>query len=282
MWGWTTRPHIWGRGAIMPAIMGDWPSYDERLFPGRIYPIENSLMCGQNQAYDMCFELLTEPQWVKWNQPFTGIRQWRGYAGNESMALESEDGELFILRQVADDWLCEKQVPVTAVAWNGCYIGYGYEACKCNETQEPLKPDYFLLSIWSNVSGVDAELDNYPGEKIWEYEAYEYDEVMVGYDQNPESEPNEAVFRYSVKLPEESWFMQETSTGVYWLGITAVYRETIDMIPYSWGLTNHNHMFGNTAQSLSLANEGPLEEPVFDKGGEFVDMSFALFTTPEQ
>jgi len=76
LWSWITRPHLWGNGAVMPAIMGDWPTYDERLFPGRIYPIENSLQCGWNQAYDMCFELLTEHPWGKWDQPFMGLRDW--------------------------------------------------------------------------------------------------------------------------------------------------------------------------------------------------------------
>ena len=282
MWGWTTRPHLWGHGAVMPAIMGDWPTFDERLFPGRIYPIENSLLCGRNQAYDLCFELLTEQPWVKWDQPFTGIRDWPGYTDGMSMALEPEGGELSILRQVADDWLCERKDPVTAMAWNGSYIGYGYEACKCYEVPEPLKPDYFLLSIWSDTSGADFEHDNHPGEKIWEYKAYDYDEVLAGYDRNPETEPNEPVFRYSVRLPEEAWFRQPATESIYWFSVVAVYNESIDEIPCSWGWTNHSHTFGSPAltrddsMSMILQWQPPLSPDLWP-----ADMSFIFFTAPE-
>jgi len=282
MWGWTTRPHLWGNGAVMPAIMSEWPTYDERLFPGRITPIENSLMCGLNQAYDLCFELLTEQPWVKLGQHFTGIREWPGYGDDKSMALEQDQGELFISRQVADDWPCERQDPVTAIVWNGSYIGYGYEACKCEQLPEPRKPDYFLLFIRANAPGADAERENYPSEKIWEYVAYDYDEVLVGYDRNPEGEPNEPVFRYSVRLPKEAWFQQEHLDQVYWFSVVAVYRARSDEIEYPWGWTNRLHTFGSTTLSLSFTDEGLVREPLYAQTGELVDMSFTLFTVPEQ
>ncbi|MHC4440401.1 MAG: delta-60 repeat domain-containing protein, partial [Planctomycetota bacterium] len=100
-WGWLTRPHLWGNGAVMPAIMGDWPAYDERLFPERIYPIENSSLCGQDQPYDMCFELLTGQSFVKWDQPFTGLRDWPYSEAQESFAIENELGNLQVKSQVA-------------------------------------------------------------------------------------------------------------------------------------------------------------------------------------
>jgi hypothetical protein len=282
LWGWTTRPHIWGKGAVMPAIMGDWPTYDERLFPGRIYPIENSLLCGRNQAYDLCFELLTEQPWVKWDQPFTGIREWQDYSDDKSMALERDGGELLMLRQVADDWVCERQNPVTAIAWNGSYIGYGYEACKCDDIPEPRKPDYFLLSIRDN-SIVVADPYNIPGEKIWEYEAHQYDEVLVGYDRNPDGEPNEPVFRYSVKLPEDAWFRQEAPENIYWFSVVAVYIESAGDIPYDWGWTNHSHTFGSPAMSLDSETQTTSQwQPLLDATDWPVDMSFTLLTTLEQ
>ena len=283
MWSWITRPHIWGNGAVMPAIMGEWPTYEERLFPGTLTPIENSLLCGQNQAYDLCFELLTEQPWAKWDQPFTGIREWPNYADDMSMALEPDEGELLISRQVADDWFSERPDPVTAIAWNGSYIGYGYEACKCEEVPEPHKPDYFLLSIWSNASGIDADCDNYPDEKIWEFVTHNYDEVLVGYDRNPQGEPNEAVFRYSVKLPEEAWFRQEAPENTYWLSVVAVFREPSDEIPYSWGWTNHSHTFGSPAMARDDSMSMILQwQPLPDSTACPVDMSFTLFTIPEQ
>jgi hypothetical protein len=278
-WGWMTRPHIWGGGAVMPAIMGEWPTFDERLFPGRIYPIENSLLCDRNQAYDLCFELLTEQPWTKWDQPFTGIREWPDYTDEMSMAREQDNGQLQTSREVVDDWVCEHPNPITSIVWNGSYIEYGYEACKCEDTSEPLRPDYFLLSIQDNLPGVDAQNDNQPGEKIWEYAAYDYDEVLVGYDRNPEGEPNEPVFRYSVRLPEEIWFRQEGPENIYWLSVIAVYRESVGEIPYSWGWTSHSHLFGSAG--MTYEPDKGLWQPLLDSDGKPVDMSFMFLTAPE-
>jgi hypothetical protein len=281
-WGWMTRPHIWRNGAVMPAIMGEWPTFDERLFPGRIYPIENSLLCGRNQAYDLCFELLTEPLWIKWDQPFTGLREWPEYTDEMSMALEPEEGELLMSREVADDWLCERSGPVTAIVWNGSYIGYGYEACKCKEVPEPRRPDYFLLSIRNNLTGAETQNDNHPGEKIWEYAAYDYDEVLVGYDRNPEGEPNEPVFRYSVKLPEEAWFRQEGPENIYWFSAIAVYRETAGEIPYSWGWVSHRQLFGSSGMAHEPDEDLPPHwQTLLDSAERPVDMSFMFLTAPE-
>lgn len=282
MWGWMTRPHIWGGGAVMPAIMGGWPTFDERLFPGRIYPIENSLLCGQNQPYDLCFELLTEQTWTKWDQPFTGIREWPDYTDEVSMAWEQDNGELQMSREVVDDWVCEHTDPVTAIVWNGSYIGYGYEACKCDDVSEPLRPDYFLLSIRDNLPSDEDPNDNHPGEKTWEYAAYDYDEVLVGYDRNPEGDPNEPVFRYSVRIPEEIWFQQEETENIYWLSVVAVYRESVGEIPYSWGWTNHSHLIGSAGMAYESDEDLPPQwKPLLDSDEQPVDMSFMFLTAME-
>jgi len=277
MWAWITRPHLWGNGAVMPAIMGDWPTYDERLFPGRIYPIENSLQCGWNQAYDMCFELLTEHPWGKWDQPFMSLRDWP-YSGDEdSFAIENEDGNLYVERRVADNWLCGRKDPVTAISWQGSYPGYRYEACECDQVMEPRRPDYFILSlrIPTNVPAGDGN----PGELIWEYLAYDYDEVLVDFDRNPEDRPNEPVFRYSVRLPEDAWFRQEHFDQIYWFSILAVFRESTGEIPYWWGWTKRPHMFDQAA--ISVINDSSVPEPIYDQEGGPVDMSFTLFTVPQ-
>jgi hypothetical protein len=69
----------------------------------------------------------------------------------------------------------------------------------------------------------------HPGDAIWEYKAYEYDEVLVGYDKHLE-DPNvpgfEPVFRYSVRLPQEDWFRQQGVDNIYWLSVVAVYSDT--------------------------------------------------------
>ncbi len=277
MWGWNTRSHTWGRGAMMPAIMGQWPDRDERLFPGRINPVESAELCGENQAYDLCFELLAEQPWSMWDQPFASLREWPHCEDQESYAVEADDGNVQIERRVADDWLCERPDPIVAISWHGSYIGYGYEACKCDQTAEPRRPDYFIVSMRTITDDPAGEVIS--SELVWEYRAYDYDEVLAGYDCNPEGESRESVFRYSVRLPEEVWFRGQVEQ-VYWLGIVAVYGVTVDEIEQRWGWTNRPHILGSTAQSVSFTQQRPLREPLYDRAGDPVDMSFSLFTMP--
>ena len=154
------------------------------------------------------------------------------------ITTETEEKELKVRRLVADDWLCKRETPVTAAVWWGSYIGYSYEACACPVMAPPVKPDYFLLSIWSDVRPTDEVPYSHPGEKMWHYKAYDYDEVLVGYDKHPHGAPNEPVFRYSVRLPEDKWFCQDGVDQIYWFSAVAVYKEGTDP-PYPWGWTNH-------------------------------------------
>jgi hypothetical protein len=51
-----------------------------------IAPVEGPDGCGQKAKYDMTFALDTDPLWVKWEQPFTGLRDWPYYEDEPSMA----------------------------------------------------------------------------------------------------------------------------------------------------------------------------------------------------
>ncbi|MHC4501193.1 MAG: DUF7901 domain-containing protein, partial [Planctomycetota bacterium] len=190
--------------------------------------------------------------------------------------------------QAADDWRCDRNTPVTAAVWWGSYIGYQYQACQDPLMAAPVQPDAFLLSIWTDVAaGADPCYPfSHPGEKIWEYRADDYDEVLVGYDKHPE-DPNrlgiEPVFRYSVRLPDDDWFLQEEVDGIYWFSVVAVYDQNIPN--YDWGWTNHEQYHNDNAVT------GRLEPPpaggwkwyeLYDQTGEGADMSFILFTEPQQ
>ncbi len=169
---------MWRDGAVMPAIVGSWPTADERLFPGRIYPIESSVLCGQSQPFDLCFEPLTEQPWVKWDRPFTGIRDRPLCNDHASFGVEDSNGVIHISRRVADDWLGDDvQLPIIALAWEGSYLGYGYEPCECEPMDKPRRPDYFQLSIRINAPPDDEIPRDHPGEPIWRYEASDYDET---------------------------------------------------------------------------------------------------------
>ena len=165
--------------------------------------------------------------------------------------VDAQPGGTEYQRIVADDWRCERRTPISSIVWWGSYIGYKYRACLADVDQAdvtlPTKPDYFLLSMWSDVPdpNIDDATDySHPGQKIWEYKATEYDEVLVGYDKHPEygtaAPPvgREPVFRYSVRLPKENWFCQKNINGIYWLSVVAVYKDR-QTIKYPWGWTNH-------------------------------------------
>jgi hypothetical protein len=115
----------------------------------------------------------------------------------------------------------------------------------------PAKPDYFWLAIWDDIpAGADpCYVFSHPNDVIWEYRAYDFDEVLVGYDKYPHGEPNEPVFRYSVRLPHDMWFVQDANDGVYWFSVVAVYNGigasvvVDDMESYCTGFPCDNKIF---------------------------------------
>ena len=209
--------------------------------------------------------------WAQATEPYTGS-SWQElrYPSGHPYASRSIDLAFVIETQqtgtgvtyqqvAADDWQCTSNTPVTGVVWWGSYIGYGYQPCDCQQMTPPRQPDYFLLSIWTNVPNpdpTDPRNFSHPGEKIWEYQAVSFDEVMVGFDKHPEKgEPArigfEPVYRYTVQLPQASYFTQKGDNGVYWLSIVAVYNDPKSMV-YPWGWTNHD----------CTAWKGPAQDPL--------------------
>jgi hypothetical protein len=122
---------------------------------------------------------------------------------------------------------------------------------------------------------------SHPGEVIWEYETSKYDEVLVGYDKHPEGEPNEPVFRYSIRLPEDKWFRQPNYNGIFWLSVQAVYDTNTPN--YNWGWTNHKHVFNDDAVSGYYDDVGGkwVWTELYDQTDASEDMSFMLFTDPK-
>jgi hypothetical protein len=241
--------------------------------------------------------------WVRAVEPYNGD-EWKeliypiGFGNpyeGQSMDLAFEltsdvvTTELIIDRLVADDWRCDHNTPVTDAVWWGSYIGYQFKPCHGQFMPLPVKPDYFWLTIWTDIpAGVDPAVPfSHPNEVIWKYKAYDYDEVLVGYDKHPHETPGaasarEPVFRYSVRIPEEKWFQQRDANDIYWFSVVAVYEEGTDPL-YDWGWTNHKHVFNDDAVAgwYDLAVGEWFWKELYDQLNISQDMSFMLFTEPD-
>jgi hypothetical protein len=286
----------------------DWPNHYD-YFRIDIDDINNPFIQEEGNIYWVSIELDASYSWAGWKtsteqnyddavykDPCSGV--WKElYDPLSGVSLDlafviTTEPEPNIMRLVADDWPCEHNEPVTAAAWWGSYIGYEYAACDIEGPwmDLPVPPKYFWLTIWDDVPlGAPGNQYDYshPNDIIWKYKAYDYDEVLVGYDKHPEfpTRPGrEPVFRYSVRLPEEDWFYQEEPNNVYWFGVVAVYDE--DANNYGWGWTNHRHVYNDDAvEGFVFGPGGPSDWEWFELYDQTevnsVDMSFILFSAPD-
>lgn len=86
VWGWKTRPEPWGDGAVSFEYRRDGLRAGISTDNAVIEPVADSLVCERQDKYDVAFELDTDPDYVKWEQPFTGLRHWAHYEDEESFA----------------------------------------------------------------------------------------------------------------------------------------------------------------------------------------------------
>jgi len=229
----------------------------------------------------MAFELLTESPWVYRDQPFMTVEDWPLVRDEMSMLVVPHDP--MIEREAADDWQCEQPGPITAVSWYGSYLGYANEACACDQAPDPRRPDFFILSIFENADPDQAMPYDHPGAKIWEFWTNEFEEVLIGSEWQPAEEPNEAVFRYTARLPEPEWFICDGSVRTLWFSVVAVYEEPLDAIPYQWGWTTRTHEFGAGAKWKDVSDHmsmSPIWWPAKDSADQDMDMCFTLYTVP--
>ncbi|MHC4501441.1 MAG: DUF7901 domain-containing protein, partial [Planctomycetota bacterium] len=135
-WGWKTRPWPWMDDAVIFEHFGPLDPGVE-VDPALVMPIERD-----GNSFDVAFELDTDPNYVKWEQPFTGIRNWPHYEDVLSMAG-----------------------PVTETKWhqdpdpNGWDVGfqggpglYHADDWRCTETG-PLTDIHFWVSWEDDVVG---------------------------------------------------------------------------------------------------------------------------------
>ena len=209
----------------------------------------------------------------------------------------SGDGEYIVTGGLGSSYIFSKasNVPLQTIntkTSSAHDLTYGGQYGACGNQQGDL---YYLSKdsgtpVWTKTIGQKVHTVaiasygfSHPNEVIWEYDTGDYDEVLVGYDKHPEGEPNEPVFRYSVRLPEENWFQQPDYEGIFWLSVQAVYD--VNRPEYPWGWTNHEHAFNDDAVAGYLidGSTGEIEwAELYDQTGATEDMSFVLFTDPDE
>ncbi|MCG8696642.1 MAG: hypothetical protein MI922_01205, partial [Bacteroidales bacterium] len=233
-----------------------------------------------------------DAQWYKIEYPPNHPLNQYDAALSFQVTTSQQSQDFTVHRQVADDWLCHSPHPITAAVWWGSYLGYNYNACGCPQQPAPQKPLYFWLSLWTDIPNLDPSNPlsySKPDTLVWQYQAFNYDEVLVGYDNTPllsATDKHEAVYRYSVRIPKQKWFYQPGKKQVYWFSVVAVYPD-LSTIPYQWGWTNHMHVYNDNAVTSVFPYTPPnwnsvFWSPLFDQTGAKTDMSFILFTDPDE
>jgi dockerin type I repeat protein len=281
LWGWETRPHFFMDDAVrifpgqdnMPPHLG----YKLHLSPDGPDRVEPIVL--NDESWDLSYELGTDPNYIKWAQPLDLNWPWNedkfSQARYDSASIPQNI--LYFESIVADDWPCQNPWPVTSIEWWGSYFGYDGSP----GVAPPRKPDFFLLSIWTDKPADPASYSQ-PDQRVWTYRAYDYVQVPVG----KETLNDEVVFKYYVNLPVKEYFFQEenpdgTDTNIYWLSVVAVYPRDALNLP-GWGWTNHKHVFMDDAVGGDpLANLWEFYWfELFDATGESADQSFVIETEP--
>jgi hypothetical protein len=214
VFGWKTSVDHWNDDAVWGEGVDPPPQWNELIYPPG-HP-------WMGESIDLAFGLVSEEitHITKWSQPpqpyvpenaFNGWDEYSVYGGRHI---------------VADDWVCDSDVPVSDVHWWGSFLGW-YES----DLPWWQLPAGFQIGIWTDVpAGVDQDF-SHPGRMIWEsYAAMdELDATFVGWDFDPRDPmaPPEATFRFDHFMPEEEWFWQEGNENIFWVSIAADYGEFV-------------------------------------------------------
>ncbi len=248
-WGWKTRPESWMDDAIRFYL-------DEPFEPGLILdPSANSMWPLEDPAgesVDVSFELDTDPNYIKWEQPFTGIRDWPHYEDIRSMATITEWTEqitkwsqkpdledinsidvdatieqIWKPQVLADDFHCELTGPITQIdVWGSWYHDHP-------PFDDPMAVT-FTLSIHKDIPASESPTGySIPGELLWkkqffpgEFEVQLYEVTEEGWFV-PCAEPpaynssaDTYCFLYNFFIDPPDAFTQEIG-NIYWLDVQA-------------------------------------------------------------
>jgi len=316
-WGWKTRPESWMDAAVKAEFRRDDLRAGFSLDPTTAQPIANSLVCQQSSTYDMAFELDTNPEYIKWEQAFTGIRNWAHYEDEESLATEgpgaaakwtqqpdiSSTGiDVDVTRDLpptwppticADDFECKTTGPITGITvWGSWYHDILSSGSPENVT--------FTLTIRQDVpANLSSTGYSMPGKVLWRKELSRGQftvEPLEGRAESYYSPANETfeennhlmVYKYTFKIPASEAFQQtgtEKSPVVYWLGVQGRLIHTPGSVATRIGWKtaathwNDSAVWVRAEEPYDGSAWGQLKYPkAHPSGGRPIDLAFAIET----
>lgn len=219
---------------------------------------------------------------LKWSQPIDRIS---GVTYNEQPVYNGWDQPSWNTTtwisnnpQVADDWECKDNRPVTDIHWWGSYLDW------IHPTQPALRPSGFWFGMYTDVPVSATNPYSHPGELKWGYNTglNGYEEVFVGYDKDPRTGLiTDSTFQYNVILPTANWFNQDPlNNSIYWLSIVALYPTQPE--EFKWGWKTRPHFFQDDAVTLDALGAWQ-RVGYLDTANNFQswDTAFELSTVPE-
>ena len=242
---------------------------------------------------------------IKWSQPPVVLEN--EIYGWDQLSIFADEGRY---RLAADDWICKDPRPVTDFHWWGSFIGWR------EKTPPQIVPDYFLITIWTDIpASDDGYLYSRPGKLVWTHRCENWVWNYAGVDKDPrwnypeynrqllgEAQARETCFQFNQLLSEDQYFHQKGERNIYWVSIAAVY-EGLDptdpkQVPYPWGWKTRPHKnldiagvildlsgsvshppYGDTVTGFfPLVLPNPPMGPNQKPEGEFFDYAFELST----
>jgi hypothetical protein len=305
-WGWKTRPWHWMDDAVT-FNLDNIPVPGDTLDPALITPLEYL-----NESYDVAFELDTDPNWIKWEQPFTGIRHWPHYEDVNSWAVElppetifkyrdqqpdlqegvdvdaTDDGTAASTQILADDFPCKTTGLIRDIHIWGSWYGDDLPGDDANLVE-------FTLSIHDNIPEDPNVPGSYsmPGAHRWSQDFLPGQftvERIPAYQQgyfNPCTdffEPFNHIWawKYNFEIDPSVAFRQEGSEDdpvIYWLNVQARPLGAAAHTRFGWK-TTYPHLKWQDVGVWGIGRDpfpGPWR-PLYLPNGDGLDMAFEITT----
>ncbi len=267
-WGWKARPAHWLDDGVIFTVQSPDLATGYQPPVGGVRPLENSAVCPQSASYDLSFALDTPGSYVKWDQPFTGLRDWPHYEDQVSMAtLTKASGTTLKWEQLpdldatgvdvdaaddsprtwppqilADDFECKVSGPLTAIDLWGSWF---YDILPDRDANNVR----FTLNIHKDLPASGAAGYSRPGEILWKKTFSPGEFTVSRLDSKLESfySPctnlyvpynHKYVYRYSFPIKDTEAFDQTGTPDkpvIYWLSVQAYLVQKPGTSPTRWG-----------------------------------------------